>query len=148
MNCKDESGQVWTIPAPQICDMKDPKAGWIYYIACSETMRLKIGYTSGDPMKRLKALQTGSAGALRLIAMHPGTPENERNIHNDFAHKRIHGEWFEMNEDLFGYVCQVIWLMAYTYKHLEEDPPEWLRVGLRMLDDGVADLPEELAAMT
>lgn len=138
----------WTIPALQICDKTDPRPGWIYYIACSETTRLKIGYTSGDVSKRLKALQTGSAGKLRLIAMHPGTQANERNIHNEFAHKRIHGEWFEMSEDLFGYVCQVIWAMGYTYLGLHEDPPEWLRAGLRMMHDDVSDLPEELVAMT
>lgn len=146
-NQEDDGEEVWTIPALQPCDRNHPRTGWIYYIACSATSRLKIGYTSGDVRKRLKALQTGSAGELRLIAMHPGTPDGERAIHAEFAKQRLHGEWFEMDETLFGYICQVVWAMAYTYLNAKAKPPEWLRGGLRMMNDGVADLPEELAAL-
>lgn len=147
MKARNADGRSWTIPVPQQCNLNDPRAGWIYYIACRTTSRLKIGYTSGDVWKRLKALQTGSPGELTVIAMHPGTPDNERAIHEQFSSSRLHGEWFEMTEDLFGYVCQVVWLMAYTYLNVKADPPEWVLVGLRMMDDSVADLPDELAAL-
>ena len=121
--------------------------GWVYFIACEETQRVKIGYTKGNVTKRLKALQTGAAGQLRFIAKQPGSPETERAIHDKFAAHRLHGEWFEMSEDLFSYICAVVWIQARLSLNHNWPIEEWVLVGLRMMDDGVADLPPDLKAL-
>lgn len=42
-----------------------PTYGYIYVISCDATTRVKIGY-SGNPVKRLKQLQTGAPGKLTV----------------------------------------------------------------------------------
>lgn len=121
--------------------------GWVYFIACVETKRCKIGFTRGDVQKRLKNLQTGSAGALRILAQQPGTPTTERNLHQRFSEQRIHGEWFEMSGELFAYLCATIWVMAYACLQKDIPPEPWLLAGLRMLSDDMFELPYELAAL-
>lgn len=122
--------------------------GWVYFIACRETERCKIGFTRGDVLKRLRSLQTGAAGELKLIAMQPGTPETERALHERFAEQRLHGEWFEMNEPLFVYMCLTVWTMAGIYSDKGVKPPEWMKQGLRMMRDMAGGpLPDHLEAM-
>lgn len=124
------------------------KLGWVYFIACSETGRCKIGFTKGDVEKRMKGLQTGAAGELRLIAMQPGTQETERRLHERFAEQRLHGEWFEMNEPLFVYICLTVWTMASIYQKKGASPPTWMLAGLRMMREmSGAPLPDYLEAM-
>jgi hypothetical protein len=119
----------------------------IYYIACTATERLKIGYTRGEPEVRLKQLQTGSAANLRLIACHEGSPETEKWLHREFADERCRGEWFDMSERLFEHVSLVVWFVATDLATRGESPPEWVRVGLRAMSDGsMSPLPEQLAA--
>jgi hypothetical protein len=122
--------------------------GWVYFIACAETRRCKIGYTRGPVEKRMKSLQTGAAGKLRLIAKHPGTPETERKVHARFSDQRLHGEWFEMSEELFAYICLTIWHMATMASHGTIPIEDWMVPGLRMIRDTVgAPLPDELEKM-
>lgn len=119
----------------------------IYYIACCATERLKIGYTRGEPEVRLKQLQTGSAADLRLMAYHAGSIEDEKFLHSKFASQRRRGEWFEMSEELLEHLSMVIWLAAAQCAETGEDPPSWVRVGLRAMADGAATpLPDHLAA--
>ena len=118
----------------------------IYYIACSSTMRVKIGYTGKDVDARLRALQTGSAAPLRLIAVHVGDKAEEARLHEKFAAHRVHGEWFEICEELFDHICSVVWVSAAWFREHEEPIPEWVAVGLRMMNDMVP-LPEEMAAL-
>lgn len=120
----------------------------IYYIACTATERLKIGYTRGEPEVRLKQLQTGSAADLRLMACHDGSAETEKWLHNQFNEERLRGEWFEMSERLLEHLSLVIWLVATDYAIRQEQPPSWIKVGLRAMSDGTATpLPERLAAL-
>jgi hypothetical protein len=120
----------------------------IYYIACTATERLKIGYTSGEPEVRLKQLQTGSAANLRLIACHPGTQDDEKDLHAKFASQRVRGEWFEMSEDLFKHLSMVIWLSGAECHHMGQPAPDWVRTGLEAMQDYTGNpLPEHLAAL-
>lgn len=123
------------------------QVGWVYFIACKETQRCKIGFTKGDVEKRLKNLQTGAAGELRLIAMQPGTPDTERALHERFAEQRLHGEWFETNEAMFAYMCAVVWTMAGIYSKQGVKPPLWMVAGLHMLREMWGELPDHLEAM-
>jgi hypothetical protein len=120
----------------------------IYYIACTATERLKIGYTQGEPEVRLKQLQTGSAADLRLMACHPGTLETERQIHEKFSSQRLRGEWFEMSEDLLEHLSMIVWLAGAECAQTGQPPPAWVRCGLRAMEDGAGKpLPDYLAAL-
>lgn len=123
------------------------KAGWVYFIACTETRRCKIGHTNGSVESRLRALQTGSAGLLRIMAKQPGTIDTERTLHGRFAAQRVHGEWFEMSSELFAYLCATIWVMTRLCIKAGCAPEDWMLTGLRMLNDGIAELPEDLASL-
>lgn len=107
--------------------------GTIYYIGSAETGRMKIGYTAGDPVKRLRALQTGSPTKLALFAMHPGTQELEQKLHNQFADARLHGEWFDASDELLIHLASVCALTIALSKRIGEDPPSWATIGLKAL---------------
>jgi hypothetical protein len=70
----------------------------IYAIACEETHRIKIGYTSGrSAYKRLKSMQTGSPTRLTIVAEYDeGTRKQENDLHNALSDLGmwLHGEWF------------------------------------------------------
>lgn len=72
------------------------------YIIQSQSGPVKIGY-SQDPEKRLKQLQTGSSDKLTLHAKINVEKEHvkllEKTIHRMNSHKRIDGEWFDLNPD-------------------------------------------------
>jgi hypothetical protein len=118
----------------------------IYYIACTATERMKIGYTRGEPEVRLKQLQTGSASTLRLIACHQGSPESERRLHEQFASDRIRGEWFNTSDALREHISLVIWFSAAEFAVSGEAPPLWIKAGLRAMADGaLMPLPQLMA---
>lgn len=120
----------------------------IYYIACTSTQRLKIGYTQGEPEVRLKQLQTGSAADLRLMACHAGTLDDERQLHEKFASQRLRGEWFEMSEDLFEHLSMIIWIAGAQCAKDGVAAPPWVKCGLRAMADGAPrPLPDYLAAL-
>jgi hypothetical protein len=117
----------------------------IYYIACTATERLKIGYTKGEPEVRLKQLQTGSAADLRLIACHAGSPEDERRIHQQFEKQRVRGEWFAMSEELFAHLGMIVWLAGAQCSETGQVAPVWVRSGLRAMQDSAGrPLPDYL----
>lgn len=76
----------------------------IYFI--SNGKNIKIGYTSGNPMRRLKTLQTGSSEKLTLVGYIEGTKKTERQLHTLFSNIRIdHSlEWFEGTQELLDYI--------------------------------------------
>jgi hypothetical protein len=136
-----------TILEKRFCGMlSEKKSGLIYYIACAETKRLKIGFTRGAVEKRLRALQTGSAGQLVIAAVHPGDPDDERFLHHYFRSQRLHGEWFTMSEALFEHICMVTWMAARGHLLLGHPIEEWVRDGLRAMNEHIG-LPEDLAAL-
>lgn len=69
----------------------------VYLIKHPGDNAVKIGYTDGDPMRRLRSMQTGSASLLELVATIPDAPlQVEKDLHHQFNHLRIrhNGEWF------------------------------------------------------
>lgn len=120
--------------------------GYVYFIACVETMRVKIGFTKGNPIARLKALQTGSASTLVLMACHPGSLETERDLHNRFAAHRVHGEWFEASEEMLEYLSMIVWLTACHFEITGGELPSWVDAGLRSMHQD-KPLPDNLAAL-
>jgi hypothetical protein len=142
-----------TLPAERPFDMAsleliapapEDTTGTVYFIVCRETERCKIGFTKGDPLKRLRNMQTGAAGELRLLAAQPGNIETERALHERFSSQNVHGEWFDVTDELFAYMCAVVWV-ASSIRASQGMPLEpWMLSGLRMLDDGMTDLPPHL----
>ena len=74
---------------------------YLYCIANSSGL-CKFGF-SGDPLRRLRGLQTGSSEELFLIdciaVPRDRVREYERLLHSEFAHRRVRGEWFSINAE-------------------------------------------------
>jgi len=75
----------------------------VYFVQQGDNGAIKIG-CSKDPSKRLAALQTGHSETLRLLTCAPGTQQQERALHDRFAHLRVSGEWFRPGDDLLSYI--------------------------------------------
>lgn len=80
------------------------KDGTVYFIEATESRRIKIGFTAGAPVDRMKQLQTGQPERLRIVATVPGDKSDERELHRMFAASNITGEWFERNDMLVGLI--------------------------------------------
>lgn len=75
--------------------------GFVYFVRGGD--RIKIGFSQLPvEMGRLQALQTGSPVELELVGQRPGTKLTERALHKLFAEDRVHGEWFEISDDLLA----------------------------------------------
>lgn len=76
--------------------------GLIYFIASrhGDEARVKIGFTKGDPMARLRNLQCGSPVPLGIYTAFDGSRATEKLFHETFAPLRLHGEWFEVKGKL------------------------------------------------
>jgi hypothetical protein len=80
----------------------------IYFIQDTGSLCIKIGYTGGDVMARLNALQTGNASRLEVIACVPGEMTDEAALHVRFAMARVGGEWFRPTADLLRHLAFVV----------------------------------------
>jgi len=75
----------------------------IYFIKNVVSGNFKIGF-SDTPRKRLKELQTGSADRLVLIKAIEGDKNREGELHEQFAHDRLDGEWFSPSEEIMSFI--------------------------------------------
>lgn len=64
----------------------------IYFVAGAGL--IKIGVTT-DVSTRFRGLCNSSPVPLELLGSYPGTRYDEGDLHEKFAHRRKHGEWFE-----------------------------------------------------
>lgn len=72
----------------------------IYFIRCTVTGLVKIGYTSQETIAdRLNQLKVGSPTKLEVIGAQQGSPSDERALHAFYGAKRSHGEWFRLTEE-------------------------------------------------
>lgn len=87
--------------------------GYVYFVApeallhrdeLDEGTQVKIGFTRGNPLVRLSALQTGSPLPLKLWAYVQGSKELESAFHETFAEMRSHGEWFYVSSKLYDFM--------------------------------------------
>jgi hypothetical protein len=69
----------------------------IYIIGDGEFVKIGI---ATDPAQRLTALQTGNPRPLKLLAQFIGDREFEAKLHRDYAHLRVHGEWFRVEDQI------------------------------------------------
>lgn len=141
-----ENYYVYTVALAQCEVRRGQTPGWVYFVSCTETGRVKIGYTKGDVAKRIKSLQTGAAGELVLLAKHPGTPETERSLHERFNTTRLHGEWFAMSDAIRDYLCVVVYAMGKIYRDAGQPYEAWLATGLHTLGTHAEKLSDEVLA--
>lgn len=71
--------------------------GFVYFVRFSD--RIKIGW-SGNPTARLRNVPHDE-----VLAIVPGTMEDERQMHAMFARFRVNGEWFEAKRDLLQFIA-------------------------------------------
>lgn len=78
------------------------KSGSCVYFAQADD-RVKVGW-SRKIATRMAQLQTGNAAPIQLLGFTPGGRTKERQIHQQFAHLRVAGEWFQAERELLAYI--------------------------------------------
>lgn len=63
---------------------------------------------ANNPEYRVGVLRTGSPFPLKLLASVDWADETERLIHAAFKHRRVHGEWFEIDDHIETFVCTMM----------------------------------------
>ena len=66
----------------------------IYFAHAPALDLVKIGFTGGNPVRRVTMLRTGCPCDLILLATMDGDEATERQLHAQFADYRSRGEWF------------------------------------------------------
>ena len=78
-------------------------AGVVYFVSGSaDDAPIKIGYASRSAEERIKALQTGSAFKLEVLAEVEGDYPLETKFHKLFSAHRLHGEWFRRTPEIMA----------------------------------------------
>jgi hypothetical protein len=76
----------------------------VYVAHLTGTNLVKIGFTKGDPAKRVKDWSTGSPAEVKILRVLPGGRSLEKALHNQFADCRIRvgggHEWFEASAQM------------------------------------------------
>lgn len=74
-----------------------------YFIRARGIGDFKIGRTNALG-GRFTDILTGCSRGADLVACYFAEAEHEAELHQDFAHLRLNGEWFEEHPDLTGYL--------------------------------------------
>ena len=98
------------------------------YLIKGDRDNYKIGY--GNPMDRLKTLQTGNPYKLQLIACCPGGKGLETKFHDKYNSKRINGEWFVLKQKDIDDIMKLMIIKYYKSKYAE-DTTYWEEVELQ-----------------
>lgn len=76
-----------------------PRVDIVYYLRFDQ--RIKIG-TTASPRQRLAAIKHDE-----LLAFEPGDRHTERSRHEQFAHLRLGGEWFDATPELVAHTSAI-----------------------------------------
>jgi hypothetical protein len=80
-------------------------AGVIYFLLDAAAAAVKIGFTNRRHHKnRVKEVATGNPHPLELLGTIPGTRGYERQLHAEWSHLRMHGEWFRAAPELTAWI--------------------------------------------
>ena len=81
--------------------MKDKK-GYVYLICDPQQNRYKVGVTKGTIEHRIDELQTGNSTELHITNYHETNYpfRVEKMMHSKLQQYRVHGEWFELPDDV------------------------------------------------
>lgn len=75
----------------------------IYFIQAGENGPIKIG-SSDDPERRMVDLQTANPYELKLLWVHKDENWSEEEIHKEFNHEKIRGEWYHPCGSIFEFI--------------------------------------------
>ena len=77
--------------------------GFVYLLTCKGVYKIGV---AKNPLRRLKALQTGSSAKITLVHViySPDAFKLEKYFHRLFAHKRMEGEWFALTPTMVDLV--------------------------------------------
>lgn len=77
---------------------------WLtYFIRARGMGDIKIG-KSNQVRARLRALFTGASRGLDLVACYPAPISHEKELHQEFDHLRLCGEWFRPGRELLAHL--------------------------------------------
>lgn len=76
----------------------------IYFIQAGKSGPIKIGHTDNSVRERMAQLQTGCPYELNLLWQFIGDLNKEAEIHREFEHENIRGEWFRPSLELLDYI--------------------------------------------
>ncbi len=76
----------------------------IYFLQCGHDGPIKIGFTTGSVVWRIRQLQHTSPHILNLIGAHEGGREDETILHKQFADRKHRGEWFNPCQEIFAHI--------------------------------------------
>jgi hypothetical protein len=100
-------------------------SSFVYFLWSPEDpkSRVKIGYTKGEPQKRIVQLQPGSPVPLELLFAVPADRMDEANMHLYLARCRSHNEWFFPDQKLVALiVCEAFPVILRTARRALEEP--------------------------
>lgn len=82
----------------------------IYFTQDSGSLNIKIGFTEKEDLPaaeaRAKNLQTGNPSKLVVLAVMPGTKQDEKTLHEKFDKHCVGGEWFRPIPDVLKLVAK------------------------------------------
>lgn len=102
--------------------------GQVYFIEDREARAIKVGWTSRDPAKRLRVLQTGCPRPLALMGSVEGSKGDEKALHDRLRAYRLRGEWFSDCPEVRAQIGLTLACKAVAI--LSDDSPEpWPEMG-------------------
>ncbi len=94
---------IGAIPQPK----NQPKRGTVYILQPEGFNFVKIGYTRGDVMARLLALEAGCPFRLQIACWFAGDAITERSLHKHFQKHHLRREWFHLVPEIADFVSRV-----------------------------------------
>lgn len=79
--------------------------GFVYFVEACGVGAVKIGYT-GHLESRLSGIQSHCPVQVLLLGYVVGSRADERALHTQFHHLRLHGEWFRLTTELREFIEQ------------------------------------------
>jgi hypothetical protein len=80
---------------------------YVYFIEAIGARRIKIGFTK-DVRRRLHDLSIGCPFPIELMALMPGSLEDEFTMHKRFGQLHAHGEWFRARPRLRKFIKTLV----------------------------------------
>lgn len=75
----------------------------VYFIRAGQMVKIGV---SVNVAARLRDHQISSSEPLYLMLVMPGNAAKERELHARFKSKRVHGEWFKIDDEIAAYVAE------------------------------------------
>ena len=100
---KRQEAAEWKYRWPEPCG--DPTG--VVYVIAADSGEIKIGYSSGDGWKRLRALQTSCPMGLKILFTFSANRGDERRLHSYFKSSRIRGEWYRLSAEIRVFISDV-----------------------------------------